>query len=97
MAVIANLLVAGLITVAVVAEIACAVGVWRTRSALDRLHFLGPATIIGPLAIAIATWLQRGVDQVSIKATLAMALLLFTGPLLSYVTARAVLAREDRR
>lgn len=89
-----DVLVAVLLALGVVAEVACALGLWLADSALDRLHFVGPATIVGPAAFAAAAWLQRGLDQVSVKATLAMLLLMLTGPLLSYVTARVLVERS---
>ena len=92
-----DVLVALLLGLAVAVEVACGLGVLLMRNALDRLHFVGPATILGPLAIAAAAWLQRGADQASIKTTLVLVLLVVTGPILSYVTARVVVARSRRR
>jgi multicomponent Na+:H+ antiporter subunit G len=82
---------------AVIVEVACAIGLLLMRSALDRLHFLGPATIVGPLLVALASWLQHGADQASLKASLVLILLVVSGPILSFVTARAVLEQGQRR
>jgi multicomponent Na+:H+ antiporter subunit G len=86
-----------LLVLAVIIELASALGVLLMPTALDRLHFLGPATIIPPLAVAAAVWLKHGVDQSSIKATLVLVFVVVTGPVLSHVTARAVVARSERR
>jgi multicomponent Na+:H+ antiporter subunit G len=82
---------------AVVVEIVCAVGMLLMRNALDRLHFLGPATIVGPLLVALAVWLRHGIDQAGLKAGLVLVLLVVSGPILSYVTARAVVERGQRQ
>ena len=86
-----------LLVIAVVVELACAVGVVLMDNALDRLHFIAPATIIPPLAIALASWVRHGADQSSIKATLALLFLIITGPVLSHITARSMVARSERK
>ena len=86
-----------LLAAAVVVEVACALGVLLTRTPLNRLHFLGPATIVGPLIVAAAVWVEHGVDQSSFKATLVLVLLVASGPILSYVTAHAVIEQGQRQ
>jgi len=85
-----------LLGLAVAVEVACGLGMLVTTNALDRLHFVGPATILGPLAFATAVWLQRGADQASIKTTLVLFLVVLAGPVLSHVTARAIVSHTER-
>ena len=92
-----DLAIGTLLALAVAIELACALGVLLMPTALDRLHFLGPATIMPPLAVACAIWLRHGADQASIKATLLFILVVITGPVLSHVMARAVVARSERQ
>lgn len=91
-----DILVAFLLGCAVVSQLACAVGLFLMRNALDRLHFVGPATIVGPVALAAAVWVARGLDTLTIRALLAMVLLVATGPILSYVMARVIAERGAR-
>ncbi|HEV7664176.1 MAG TPA: monovalent cation/H(+) antiporter subunit G [Chloroflexota bacterium] len=91
-----DLAVAVCLAFGVAIELACGIGVLVMDNALDRLHFVGPATILGPLAFAAAAWLQRGADQASIKATLVLLLVVLAGPVLSHVTARAIVNRARR-
>ena len=96
MVVSTELVVGGLLLLAVAVEVACAVGLLVLDNALDRLHFVGPATIVGPLAVAAAVWVEQGLDAASVKATLVLLLLVLSGPILSYVMARVVVERSRR-
>lgn len=91
-----DILVAFLLGCAVFSQLACAVGLLLMRNALDRLHFVGPATILGPLAVTAAVWVARGFDTLTIRALLAFVLLVATGPILSYVMARVIAERGGR-
>jgi multisubunit Na+/H+ antiporter MnhG subunit len=85
-----------LLAVAVLVLLACGAGVLLTHNALDRLHYLGPATILAPLAVAAAVWVRHGWDQPSIKATLVLLLVWITAPVLTHVTARATVGHSER-
>lgn len=87
--------VPALLAVAVVVEILCCVGVASMRDAFDRLHYLGPAVIIGPGAVAAAVAIQDGfLTQAGIKTAVIAAIFIITSPILSYATARAIAARR---
>ena len=74
-------------------ELLCAVGVLVMRHPFDRLHYLAPATTVGPLAIAAAVLVAESDAQAKIKSVLVAVVLLATGPILTHATARAAWAR----
>jgi monovalent cation/proton antiporter MnhG/PhaG subunit len=78
----------------VVVELACCVGVLVMDDAYDKLHYLGPAAIVGPLAIAAAIILRESLSQAGIKALLTAILLMIASPVLSHATARALYIRR---
>lgn len=87
--------VLALLAFAVVIEVLCCIAVAATRDAFDRLHYLGPAILFGPSAVAAAVALQDGfLTQVGIKAAVIAAIFLITSPILSYATARAIAVRK---
>ena len=81
-----------LIFALVVVWLSC-LGVLLARNAYARLHFLGPATLLGSLSIAAAVLIQNSSTPSGIKAILISLILLFTSPVVSHVTARAVHGR----
>lgn len=83
-----------LVTVGVAVELACCVGVVVMRDVYDKLHFTGPATILGPLALTAAIVVQEGLSQAGIKALLVAGLLLVANPVLTHATGRALYIRQ---
>jgi len=70
-------------------------GVVLLRDALDRLHYLGAASLAGAL-IAAAIVVRESFSLIGIWALLLAGFLLFTGPVLAHVTGRAILlARQE--
>jgi len=65
-----------LIGFGVAVELACCVGVLVMEDAYDKLHYLGPAAIVGPFAIAVAVVVREALSQAGIKALLTAALLM---------------------
>jgi multisubunit Na+/H+ antiporter MnhG subunit len=65
-------------------------GVVLMRSALERLHFLGPSTLATAL-IAVAIVVRESFSQIGIYALLLAAFVAFSGPVLGHVTGRAIL------
>jgi multicomponent Na+:H+ antiporter subunit G len=86
---VALLLVAG-----VVVELLCAIGIVVMRDVFDRLHYLGPASALGPLLIAAAVLVDSALSQPTVKAFLVAILLALTSPVLSHATARAARVRQ---
>ena len=83
-----------LLTFGVTVELACCVGVLIMDDAYDKLHYLGPAAIVGPLAIAAAVVVRESLSQAGIKALLTAGLLTVASPVLSHATARALYLRQ---
>ena len=90
----ASIAVVVLLVFGVDVELACCVGVLVMDDAYDKLHYLGPAAIVGPLAIAAAVVVQESFSQAGIKALLTAGLLIVASPVLSHATARALYIRQ---
>jgi multisubunit Na+/H+ antiporter MnhG subunit len=88
-------LVAVLLAVAVAGVTVSALGVLVARDAVDRLHYLGPATVAGSLGVGAAVAVQEGWSSVTARVAVLVVLLLVVGPVLGHATARAGLARGD--
>jgi len=86
--------VGALVALGVAVELACCLGVVVMRDVYDKLHFTGPATILGPLALAGAIVVQEGLNQAGIKAVLIAGLLLVANPVLTHATGRALYIRQ---
>lgn len=83
-----------LLALAVAVELACCLAVVVMDDAYDKLHYLGPAAIVGPLAVAAAIVIRESLSQAGIKALLTAALLIVASPVLSHATARALYIRQ---
>ena len=78
----------------VAVQLFCCVGIWRMRSAYDQLHFLSPASVIGPALIAAAVVIEGTTWQLALKAVTVALLLAATGPVVTRVLARAFRVRQ---
>jgi monovalent cation/proton antiporter MnhG/PhaG subunit len=83
-----------LLAVGVLVELSCCVGVLLMRDAYDKLHYTGPAAILGPAAVAAAIVIREGVGQAGIKAVLVALLLIVANPVLAHATGRALYIRQ---
>jgi monovalent cation/proton antiporter MnhG/PhaG subunit len=83
-----------LLTFGIGVELLCGVGMWVMKDVFDRLHYLGPASSLGPLAIGAAVLVQEGLGQPTIKSALVVLLTLVTSPVLSHATGRAARVRQ---
>ncbi len=81
----------------VAVEIACCLGLLLSRNVYARIHFMGPATIVAPVCIAVAVLIAEGLGQASIKAMIIALILIVTSPILSHATARMAYAAERDR
>ena len=91
---ITDLLVVSLLVIGVAVELLCCLAVLVMDDAYDKLHYLGPAAIVGPAAIAVAVVVREALSQAGIKALLTAALLLVASPVLTHATARALYIRQ---
>jgi multicomponent Na+:H+ antiporter subunit G len=76
--------------------LSCA-GLVAARNPLDKLHYTGPATIIGPIALAGAVLVQEPLSSAGVKAVLVAFVMLLTGPVVLHATARAARIRDHGR
>jgi multicomponent Na+:H+ antiporter subunit G len=89
--------VAVLLALGVASALMGAVGLMASRNPYDQLHFTGPPTVIGPLAIAAAVLVEEPLSSAGIKAVLVAVIMIGTGPILLHATARAARIRERGR
>jgi monovalent cation/proton antiporter MnhG/PhaG subunit len=89
-----SIAVAVLLAIGVGVELACCLGVLVMDDAHDKLHYIGPAAIIGPLAIAAAIVVRESFSQAGVKALLTAALLIVANPVLTHATGRALYIRR---
>ena len=94
---ITSIAVVVLLVVGVAVELACCLGVLVMDVAYDKLHYLGPAAIVGPLAVAAAVVVRESLSQAGIKALLTAGLLIVASPVLAHATARALYIRQRDR
>ena len=84
-----------LVWLGVAVELACCVGLVAMRRAIDRLHYAGAATTVGPALVAAAVCVEEGVFTTNGLDAIAVALLLsLLGGALGVATARAIRLRE---
>jgi monovalent cation/proton antiporter MnhG/PhaG subunit len=83
-----------LLTFGVAVELACCLGVLMMDDALDKLHYIGPAAIFSPLAIALAIVIREALSPAGIKSLLTAALLVIVNPVLTHAIGRALYIRR---
>jgi multisubunit Na+/H+ antiporter MnhG subunit len=84
-----------LVWLGVAVELACCVGLVAMRSAIDRLHYAGAATTVGPALVAAAVCVEEGVFTTNgLNAIAVTVLLALLGAALGVSTARAIRLRE---
>jgi multisubunit Na+/H+ antiporter MnhG subunit len=84
-----------LLAASVVVVWVCIVGLVRSRGPLDRLHFAGAASLLGPAGLAMAI-LMAGAPAASIvRGVLIAAILGAGGGLITHATARAEWLRTE--
>ncbi len=94
---VGDVAVAVLLAVGVASALMGAIGLVVTKDPYDQLHFTGPATVIGPVAIAAAVLVEEPLSSAGIKAVLVAIIMLASGPILIHATARAARVRERGR
>ena len=86
--------IAVLLGLGVAVQLLSCLGVIFMPNLMDRLHFLTPATSLGPAFIAGAIVTEEALDHQGIEALLVAAFLLCFGPVLTHATARAARIRR---
>ena len=75
-------------------ELLSCLGLLVMDTVFDRLHYIGPAAALGPIAIAGAVLLEEGISTAGLKAILIAAVLAGIGPVVTHATARAARVRR---
>jgi multisubunit Na+/H+ antiporter MnhG subunit len=84
-----------LVGLGVAIELAACLGLAAMRSAIDRLHFAGAATVVGPALIAAAICVEEGLFTTNgLNAILVALMLALFGAALGTATARAIRLRD---
>lgn len=94
-----HLVIAALLTLTVLVEIVCCLGILSMKTTLQRLHYVGPITMLAPLLVAIAIAVSKNpLSGASLKAFFIAAVLMVFGPIVSHATGRAAYERrgEDK-
>ena len=87
-----------LLAIGVVSMLAGVLGVLVAADVYDRLHFIGPGSLLAPVAFALAVVIDEGpLSQAGLKSTLTAVILVGLGPVLVHATARAAYVRERGR
>lgn len=89
-----TIVAAVLLIVGIGVELLACLGLLVMTDLFDRLHYLGPAAALGPVAVAAAVLFVEGGSTAGIKAILIAAVLVGIGPVLTHATARAARVRR---
>jgi multisubunit Na+/H+ antiporter MnhG subunit len=83
-----------LLALAVLVVAASALGVLTMPDAYQKLHYVTPAAVVAPLLVALAIFVQEGLDQNTGETCVALFFMMVAGPFLSHATIRAIRVRE---
>ncbi len=83
-----------LLTVGVSVELVCCIGVLAARDALDRLHFVSPAGILGGVPLLIAAGIQGGSFSHSARIAVVGLVVVLASPFVNRAIARGLHVHE---
>ena len=83
-----------LLALGVAIELLSCLGLLVMDNVYDRLHYVGPAASLGPIAIAVAVLFVEGGSTAGVKAILIAVVLVGVGPVVTHATARAARVRQ---
>jgi monovalent cation/proton antiporter MnhG/PhaG subunit len=83
-----------LLSIGVLVQLLSCIGVLFMPNLMDRLHFLSPATSVGPWFVAAAIVIEEAFAHQGIFAVIVAGFLLLFGPVLTHATARAARIRQ---
>ncbi len=87
-----------LLSLSVVVVVASSVGLLVMPDVYQKLHFVGPATVVAPVLVGLAVLAHEGFTAATTETWLVVLFLVSTGPCLAHATARAARIRNtDRR
>jgi multisubunit Na+/H+ antiporter MnhG subunit len=84
-----------LVALGVAIELVACVGLVAMRTAIDRIHYAGAGTVVGPALIAAAVCVEEGLFTTNgLNAVVVALLLALLGAALATATARAIRLRD---
>ena len=84
-----------LVWLGVAVELLCCVGLVAMRNAIDRIHYAGAGTVVGPALIAAAVCVEEGLFTTNgLSAIAVAAMLALLGSASTIATARAIRLRD---
>ena len=83
-----------LLGLAAAVVLASALGILVMRDVYRKLHFVTPAALVAPALVALAVFVQQGLDENTGETLLALLLVVIAGPYLTHATIRAARIRE---
>lgn len=92
-----RVLVVVLLTIGVSVELICAIGTLAMRDALDRLHFVSPAGILGSVPLLAAAAIQASFPSHAARTAFVGALLVIGSPFVNRAIARGLHIRAAGR
>jgi multicomponent Na+:H+ antiporter subunit G len=84
-----SVIVVALLAIGALAMLGAALGMLLTRDALNRVHFLGPASTLGAACIGAAVVVQEGATALTEGAIAVAFVVGVSGPVLAHYLARA--------
>jgi multicomponent Na+:H+ antiporter subunit G len=83
-----------LLGLTVLVQVVSAIGLLAMPNLFDRLHYLGPASTVAPVLLAVAVVVTERFDHQGIVALLLAVVFLVFQPVATHATARAARIRE---
>jgi multicomponent Na+:H+ antiporter subunit G len=94
MAVIREVVADVLLALAVLTVAAAALGVAVMPDAYARLHYVTPASVVAPVFVTLAIFVQEGLDENTGETVVALVFMIAAAPFLSHATIRAMRVRD---
>jgi monovalent cation/proton antiporter MnhG/PhaG subunit len=83
-----------LLSVGVAAALLCCLGILIVPGVYDRLHYLSALSTVPAILIVVAVTIEAGLSADAVKALIAGAILVLTGPVVTHAIARSARIRE---
>lgn len=78
-----------LLGLAVLLVLACSIGIAAMRDTYQRVHYVGPISLVAPILVALAVTVVSGWSEPTGGTWLAVGFVVMSAPLLSHATVRA--------
>jgi multisubunit Na+/H+ antiporter MnhG subunit len=91
----AHAAIAVLLGLAVLVEAICCAGILAMKTPLQRMHFVGLASMVCPVLVAVAVAVSKNpLSGAGLKASFIAAVIVVFAPVASHATGRTALARR---